>query len=119
MRRPGSVLLVVGVLAFGCGPKKESGAKQPTNGAATGRNPMTAPADYLGAVGAAKRTAEKVIDSAYLNQQILLFHEQEDRYPKDLKELVTMQYLNAVPAPPYGMRFDYNPQTGQLRVAKK
>jgi hypothetical protein len=119
VRGPGYALLLVGLFLLGCGQKKESAAAKSTNSAASSGNPITAPVDYLGAVGAAKRTAVKVIDTAYLNQQILLFHEQEDRYPKDLKELVTMHYVNAMPSPPYGMRFDYNPETGQLKVVKK
>jgi hypothetical protein len=103
----------------GCGQKREGAVAKPTNSSASSGNPLTAPADYLGAVGAAKKTAVKVIDTAYLNHQIELFHEQEERYPKDLNELVTMHYISAVPALPSGMRFVYNPETGELKVVKK
>jgi hypothetical protein len=101
----------------GCGKSNTKAPAKPTN-TASGQNPLTAPADYVGAVGQAKRVAEKVVDTASLNQTILLFHEQEDRYPKNLQELVTMHYLPALPRPPYGMKFQYDPQTGQVKVVK-
>jgi hypothetical protein len=119
MKRPGCLVLVAGLMLFGCGQKKEAAPAKPTNSTTSSGNPLTAPVDYLGAVGAAKKTAIKVIDTAYLSQQIQLFHEQEDRYPENLNELVTMHYLNALPAPPYGMKFSYDPQTGQLKVVRK
>jgi hypothetical protein len=119
MKWPGCLVLVAGLILFGCGHKKEPPAAKPTNSTTSSGNPLTAPVDYLGAVGAAKKTAIKVIDTAYINQQIQLFHEQEDRYPNSLKELVTMHYLNALPAAPYGMTFDYDPQTGQFKVVRK
>jgi hypothetical protein len=45
-----------------------------------------------------------------------MFHAQEERFPRDLNELVQKRYIPAVPAPPPGMRFDYNPQTGELKI---
>lgn len=110
---------MAGLLLFGCGQKKEPAAAKSTNSATPVGNPLMAPVEYLGAVAAAKKTAIKIIDTANINQQIQLFHEQEDRYPESLNELVTMHYLPALPTPPYGMKFDYNPQTGQFKVVKK
>ena len=79
-------------------------------------NPLTAPVDYLGAAGKAKRAAEKTVDTVGLNQAIQLFQAQEGRLPKTLDELVSKRYVSSIPAPPAGMKYDYNPQTGQLRV---
>lgn len=79
-------------------------------------NPVTAPVDYVGAVGKAKKSSEKVVDVATLQKAIQAFHADEDRYPKDLNELVTSKILPTLPEPPYGMKFQYNPQTGAIKA---
>jgi len=115
-----------GLLLAGCGGKesaqKPTGTNQPSaNPARTNQasaNPLTAPLDYVGALGQAKRVSEKVVDTAALNQTIQLFYAQEDRFPKDLNELVTMRYLPSLPKPPYGMKFEYDARLGQLKVVK-
>ncbi len=58
----------------GCGGDADSSAKS-TN--AVGGNPLTAPADYLGAAAKAKQSSEKVIDTIAINQAISLFHTSE------------------------------------------
>src|SRR4051812_3792226 len=78
-------------------PKKTSSTDLNNNSSG---NPITAPVDYLGAVAKAKKTAVKVIDVSSLKQTIMLFNEQEGRYPKDLNELITMHYVPQLPAPP-------------------
>ncbi len=83
-----------------------------------GGNPVTAPADYLGAVAKAKKVSSKTIDTVSLNQAIQLFYAQEDRFPKDLNELVQQQYLPAVPAAPAGMRWEYSPQNGSVKAVR-
>ncbi|GIT06190.1 MAG: hypothetical protein CM1200mP29_16010 [Verrucomicrobiota bacterium] len=40
----------------------------------------------------------------------------EDRYPKTLNELVSEGYFPRPPKPPRGMRYIYNPKTGQVGV---
>lgn len=103
------------VFLIGCGQKQEQPAKtQDSSG-----NPVTAPVDYLGAVVKAKKSAEKTIDTVSLTQQIQLFSGQEGRYPTSLDELVAKKYIPALPTPPYGMRFDYNPQSGEVKVVPK
>ena len=77
---------------------------------------MTAPVDYLGAVAKAKKTAEKTVEAASLQKTIDLFQAQEGRLPKSLNELVGPNYLSKLPTPPAGMKFDYNPATGQVKV---
>ncbi len=110
------VVVSAGLLA-GCGKKEADPQKEPTNAAASG-NPITAPVDYLGAVGNAKKHAEKVIDTTSVSKAIDLFNAQEDRFPTNLNELVTSHHLPAVPTLPQGMKYQYNPQTGQIRAVR-
>jgi hypothetical protein len=84
-----------------------------------GGNPLNAPSDYLGAVNQAKKVAVKTVDLAALRNAIALFHGQEDRYPKDLNELVQGRYIQQVPQPPAGMRLVYNPANGEVRMAQQ
>ncbi|MBN8248550.1 MAG: hypothetical protein J0L84_14060, partial [Verrucomicrobia bacterium] len=80
----GWVLVVAATLLMpGCGPKEP---KQPA--AASSGNPATAPLDYLAAQGRAKQTAIRVTSTAELTSAIEKFHAMEDRYPRDLNELV-------------------------------
>jgi hypothetical protein len=107
------LIMMAGLFFCACG--KRDSASQSTNASSSG-NPVTAPVDYLGAAAKAKRAAEKTVSTAGLSQAIQLFQAQESRLPKDLNELVTKRYLSSIPAPPAGMKYDYNAQTGQVRV---
>ncbi len=109
------LLLVAGLFLAGCSKKQENAAAPKTNAVSTG-NPLTAPVDYLGAVAKAKRFADKTVDKAALDRAIQLFYAQEDRFPKDLNELVAKHYIASLPTLPPGLRYAYNPQTGDLRV---
>lgn len=82
-------------------------------------NPLTAPADYLGGIANAKRLAERTVDLAAVNNALQLFNAQEERFPRDLHELVERRYLPALPAAPAGMRMIYNPTTGELRMVRQ
>ena len=117
------IAVVVLAALVGCGEKSAS----PTKGASTNSsaaslennssgNPVTAPVDYLGAVAKAKKTGVSVADLAPLRQAIQMFKTEEDRFPKDLGELVSKQYMPAIPAAPYQMKYAYNPATGNLSV---
>jgi hypothetical protein len=118
-----------GLLLAGCGQKeKEQLPKQATNApanpasaptAAAGGNPITAPVDYLAAVGKAKIASEKTIDTVGLNQAIQLFNVQEGRYPKNLKELVEKEFIRVLPEPPYGMQIVYDSNTGTVKILRK
>lgn len=103
---------------WGCGQKNPE-PKTPATNAASSGNPLTAPVDYLGAAAQAKRVSEKTVDLAALRQAIQLFYAQEDRYPRDLQELVNEKYLGALPPPPAGMQFKYNPANGEVSLAPK
>ncbi len=95
--------------------KKETAAQPNLTNNSSG-NPLTAPVDYLGAVNQARKSAVNTIDNAGLTKHIEMFHAQEGRFPRDLNELVQKRYIQGVPAPPQGMRFDYNPQTGDFKI---
>ena len=81
-------------------------------------NPLTAPADYLGAVVQAQKHAEKVIDVSYINQAIQLFQASEGHLPKDLNELVP-NYVGKMPVPPYGTKLVYDATAGTVKVVKQ
>ena len=98
----------------GCGKKEE--VTPPTTNTASSGNPLTAPVDYLGAAANAKKSAEKTLDTAGLNQAIQMFYATEGRYPKTLNELVGTGQLSKLPSAPAGMKYDYNPKTGQVKV---
>jgi hypothetical protein len=117
MKAVATILIGAALLAGGCGKKEATPTAQATNEASSG-NPLTAPVDYLGAVGQAKKHSEKVIDTASISKAIQQFYAMEDRFPKDLQEMVTTHYLQSVPQPPYGMRFEYNPTNGDFKVVK-
>jgi len=104
------------LLVAGC--KKDASTATATNEPTSG-NPLTAPVDYMGAVVEAKKRAEKVVDSTTLSQAIQLFYAQEDRFPRDLNELVSKRYVAALPAAPAGQTWAYNPQTGEIKAVRQ
>jgi hypothetical protein len=116
-----SLMITFGVAALllaGCDKPQSAQPAKATNDP-VGSNPLNAPTDYLGAMGRAKKSAEKTVDLAALKQAVNLFYAQEDRYPKDLQELVTMKYLGALPPPPVGMKITYNASNGEVAVVPK
>ncbi len=109
MRFPLGLVLVAGLLA-GCGAKNDEPPKS---------NALTAPVDYIGAVGKAKKTAERVVDVVEVRKAIELFHASEDRFPASLKELSDTKYFPNLPKPPVGTKYFYNPQTGAFNLVKE
>ena len=102
-----------GLLAAGCGDSsKQSKASVAVS------NAVSAPVDYLGAMGAAKNLAEKTVDLAQLNQAVQMFVAQESRYPKDLNELIESKLLTQIPKAPYGTKIVYDPANGTVKVVK-
>jgi hypothetical protein len=115
-------LSLCGVLWLaGCGDHQDTPAKS-TNTAAGGGGgtPVNASGgDYLGTLVKGQQTAAKVVDTAALNQAVQLFNAQEGRNPKDLNELVTSKMIGSIPEAPAGMKLDYDPATGTVKVVKK
>jgi|SoiMethySBSTD1v2_1073268.scaffolds.fasta_scaffold3364031_1 hypothetical protein len=107
--------LMAGLLFIGCKKEEASAPKSSTSGG----NPVTAPVDYLAAAAKAKQNAAKVVSGVGLDKAIQLFYANEGRYPKELNELVRPDYLGAIPPPPVGMRYDYNPTNGVVKVVPK
>ncbi len=83
-----------------------------------GGNPLNAPADYGSALVRGHQIASKTVDTVGLNQALGMYFAAEGRYPKTLQELVP-SYLSNLPEPPAGMKFDYNPASGQVKVVPK
>jgi hypothetical protein len=106
----------VALATSACSKQPDATTTRATNTSPAPGNPLTAPVDYIGALGKAQKSATKTIDTASISQAIQLFNAAEGRWPKDLNELVTEKYLGSIPAPPAGMRFQYNPATGAFRV---
>ncbi|HVM50518.1 MAG TPA: hypothetical protein VMU04_21005 [Candidatus Acidoferrum sp.] len=120
MKTPFYVSLAAGLLLAGCGgDSSQSGNAAATNAASTGSTPLTAPADYVGALGKAKQLAEKTSDLATLNQAVQMFHVEKGRFPKDLDELVSEKYIPKVPPAPYGMKLAYDATTGKVSMVKQ
>ena len=110
--------LAASLLLIGCGESSDKPA-QPTNGAAGGSSPLSAPADYVGALGKAQQTAVKTVDTTSLNQAIQMFNVENGRNPKDLNELVQKKFIPSIPAPPYGMKLEYDAAEGKVKVVKQ
>src|SRR5882762_6774713 len=116
MKTTFSLLLLGGLVLVGCGKKEAASASNSTNAPAASGNPITAPVDYLGALAKATKSSEKTIEAVSLNQAVQQFSVAEERYPKDLNELVTEKYLPKLPEAPYGMKIVYDATKGEVKV---
>ena len=112
------ISLAASLLLIGCGGSSDK-PPQTTNGAASGSSTLSAPADYVGALGKAQQTAVKTVDTASLNQAIQMFNVENGRNPKDLNELVEKKFIPKIPAAPYGMKLEYDAATGKVKVVKQ
>ena len=110
--------LAASLFLIGCGESSDKPA-QPTNGATGGSSPLSAPADYVGALGKAKQTAVKTADTATLNQAIQMFNVDQGRNPKDLNELVEKKFYPKLPDAPNGMKLEYDATAGKVTVVKQ
>jgi hypothetical protein len=48
-----------------------------------------------------------------------MFNVDHGRYPKDLSELVQEKLISKIPDAPYGMKLDYDPATGTVKVVNE
>lgn len=103
------------LLLTGCGDKSNPPG-QSTN--ESSGSVLTAPVDYLGAIGRAEQSAVKTIDIASLKSAIQMFQADQGRLPKDLNELVEKKFLSKIPATPFGTKLNYDPATGEVKVVK-
>ena len=100
-------LVAATALLAGCGDDSSKKTAAATN--------EPAPGGYLGAIVQAQQHSEKVIDVAYINQDIQLFNASEGRYPKDLQELIP-NYLGKMPVVPNGYKIVYDTNTYSVKV---
>jgi len=95
----------------GCGdsskPKPE--AKPP-------ESVISAPVDYVGAVGTAQKRAANNLDLTPVKRAIQQFKSAEGRYPANFQELVAEGHLATMPSAPSGMRFQYDPASGAVSL---
>ena len=110
--------LALTLFAAGCGDHSDK-PTQASNSTSSSSSPLTAPADYVGALGKAKQDATKTAGTASLDQAIQAFGADKGRNPKDLEELVKEKYLPKIPDAPYGMKFQYDATAGTVRVVPK
>ena len=118
MQRSLCLSFAASLLLLGCGRSTDKPA-QPTNGATGGSSPLSAPADYVGALGKAKQLAVKTVDTTSLNTAIQMFSADNGRNPKDLNELVEKKFIPSIPAAPYGMKLEYDAAEGKVKVVKQ
>lgn len=113
MKRVALLPFVVLVLVAGCSPpdETEQSHRPLTNDGAYGQ--------YIAGLAQAKQDAGKTVDVASLREEIRLFQVDKGRYPNSLDELVQGDYIKKIPAAPYGMKIDYNPETGDVNVVNQ
>lgn len=115
------VLIFTGMAVGGCGSKQQAASQNPpapTNQSSQteSASPLTAPIDYVGAVGRAAQFSERTVDLVQVQNAVRQFQAAEGRNPSSLQELVQHGYLPRLPQPPRGMQFLYDPRTGQVRL---
>lgn len=115
------LILILTLALAGCGdkPAASEGAAKPSTGGGSSGNPLTAPADYAGALAGARNRATKTVDLARLNQAIDMFKAQEGRNPTNLNELVAAQIVNQLPEAPAGMKIQYDASSGKVSMEAK
>lgn len=113
------VLLSFVALCFVTGCDKSGGSSQQTSTNAADNVAKAESVPYIGAMVKAERNAATTADMASLKPAIDQFQVDKGRYPKDLNELITEKYISKVPEAPYGMKVDYDPATGTVKVVKQ
>ena len=106
-------IFIIGLLVSACG----DGAKPDINNNSSG-NPGTAPVDYLGAVNKGRKKAIGEVGLLQVNGALNQFEASNFRPAKSLQELMTEGYLGAIPELPAGMKWHYDPQTGQASIVQ-
>jgi hypothetical protein len=107
--------LIILASGSGCGPKPTETKSGPAAKDSGSGNPLTAPVDYLGAVGAAQKRAARFADLTPVQQAVQAFQAGEDRLPANLQEIVKEGYLPKLPTAPAGSVLAYDPRTGQVK----
>lgn len=109
--------LVALIIATGCNQSDNSSQTASSSGRSMTND--GAFGQYVGALAQAKQTAGKTVDVASLNEEIHMFQVDKGRFPNSLDELVQENYIKKVPDAPYGMKIDYNAETGEVKVVNQ
>jgi hypothetical protein len=105
--------IAMACLLFSSGCDNKSKTPKASQDSSSG-NPLNAPADYLGALNKAQKSAAKTSGNVGIDQALKTFFAEEGRYPKDLNELKSKGV--AIPEPPTGMKWNYDPATGEAKA---
>ena len=119
MKTPTYLCIIGSLLLLGCGDKTDKPVSAATNASSSGSSPLTAPVDYLGALGKGQQKAVQTADLVTLKSAIQMFNVDKGRNPTDLSELVREQYIPRLPAAPYGMKIVYDAASGTVKVVKE
>ena len=103
---------------FGCGVKEVStvGEHIPVSATEEAQTEKAHEGDYLGAIAKADKYARGTIEMAPIRQAIVSFQTLEGRFPRDLAELVSKEFLAQAPVPPDGRKFLYDSEKGQISM---
>jgi hypothetical protein len=112
MKRTVPFLFAAACLCFFNGCKE---GEKSSKGSSSG-NPLTAPADYVGELGKAQKSAQTTLSTVGIDQAIQRFQVDQGRLPKDLDELVAKGAMTQIPPAPRGMKYDYDAKTGVIKV---
>ena len=114
MKKSFTFLFAAACLCFSSGCKEEK-KTAPANNTSSG-NPLTAPADYIGAIGQAQKSAQKTLGGLGIDQALKTFYIEEGRFPTNLNELISKGTVSNIPPPPRGMKYDYDSRAGTIKV---
>jgi len=114
MKKTFTFLFAVACLCFFIGCKEEK--KSSSNSDTSSGNPLTAPADYVGALGKQQKSMQKTLTTVGVDQALKTFYTENGRFPTNLNELVAKGTLSSIPNPPFGMKYDYDSKSGTFKV---
>jgi hypothetical protein len=114
MKKPFMFLFAAACLClfFGCKQEKKNAPPGDTSSG----NPLTAPADYVGAIAQAQKSAQKTLGGVGIDQALKTFYTEQGRFPTNLNELVSKGTVSNIPPPPRGMKYDYDSKVGTIKV---
>jgi len=118
MKAKNLLWLPAALALIGCGGEKPAESQKPaqTNKTETSASPLTAPADYAGAVGRALQVSKKVAGLTQVQTAVRQFQAGEGRLPASLNEVIQKGYLAGIPKLPPNMRLEYDPRTGAVKA---
>ncbi len=100
-------LLFPAVLLFSCSP-----GETPEDEVSV----LNAPSQYMGVMKRSMDMASSIEPEAELKHVIDLFYFYENRYPRNLDELVEEGYMEDIPQIPRSMQIIYDPGTGRVEI---